>query len=68
MTGGQVDIDRCYVAPTILDQVPVNARILYEEIFNKEKAEELRSKLVGYLKDVNYSLVDGIEGRVLVRN
>jgi aldehyde dehydrogenase (NAD+) len=33
MTGGQVDIDRCYVAPTILDQVPVNARILNEEIF-----------------------------------
>jgi hypothetical protein len=30
-------------------------------------AEELRSKLVGYLKDVNYPLVKGIEERVLIR-
>jgi hypothetical protein len=29
--------------------------------------EELRSKLVGYLKDVNYPLVKGVEERVLVR-
>ncbi len=34
----------------------------------KEKAEELRSKLVGYLEDVNYPLVEGIEKRVLIRN
>ena len=34
----------------------------------KNKAEELRSKLVGYLKDVNYPLLGGIEKRVLVRN
>ncbi len=33
----------------------------------KAKAEELRDKLVGYLKDVNYPLVKGIEERVLVR-
>lgn len=33
----------------------------------KEKAEELRSKLVGYLKDVNSPLVGGIENRILVR-
>lgn len=33
MTGGEVDIERCYVAPTILDQVPANAHILSEEIF-----------------------------------
>jgi aldehyde dehydrogenase (NAD+) len=33
MTGGEVDIERCYVAPTILDQVPANAHILNEEIF-----------------------------------
>ena len=31
----------------------------------KEKAEILRAKLVGYLKDVNYPLVKGIEERVL---
>jgi len=34
----------------------------------KDKAEELRSKLVGYLKDVNSSLAEGIESRVLLRN
>lgn len=33
----------------------------------EEKAEELRVKLVGYLKDVNYPIVDGIEQRILVR-
>lgn len=32
----------------------------------RDKAEELRFMLVGYLKDVNYPLVDGIEQRVLV--
>ncbi|QBN17901.1 sulfatase family protein [Flavobacterium nackdongense] len=33
----------------------------------KERAEILRSKLVGYLKDVNSPLVKGIEERVLIR-
>lgn len=38
------------------------------ERFNyKEKAEEMRSKLLGYLKDVNSPLVEGIERRVLIR-
>jgi hypothetical protein len=36
-------------------------RFKYQKI-----AEELRSKLVGYLKDVNYPLVKGIEERILV--
>ena len=34
----------------------------------EETAEELRSKLVRYLRDVNYPLVKGIEERVLIRN
>jgi len=34
----------------------------------KEITEELRSKLVGYLKDVNYPLVKGVEQRILIRN
>jgi len=34
----------------------------------KEKAEELRAKLVGYLKDINYPLVEGVEKRTLIRN
>lgn len=34
----------------------------------KETAEELRSKLVGYLKDVNSPLVEGVEKRILIRN
>lgn len=34
---------------------------------HKEKAEELRSKLVGYLKDVNSPLTKGVEKRVLIR-
>jgi arylsulfatase A-like enzyme len=33
----------------------------------KERAEILRSKLVGYLKDVNSPFVKGIEERVLIR-
>jgi len=32
-----------------------------------ETAESLRTKLVGYLKDVNYPLVKGIEARELIR-
>lgn len=31
------------------------------------KAEELRSKLVGYLKDVNSPLLEGVASRTLVR-
>lgn len=34
----------------------------------KEKAEELRSNLVGYLNDVNSPLVDGVENRILIRH
>lgn len=34
----------------------------------KEIAEDLRRKLVGYLKDVNSPLVEGINKRILVRN
>ncbi len=33
----------------------------------KEPSESLRSKLVGYLKEVNYPLVKGIEERILIR-
>lgn len=33
----------------------------------KETTEELRSKLVEYLKEVNYPLVRGIEDRILIR-
>jgi arylsulfatase A-like enzyme len=35
---------------------------------NKKIAEELRTKLVNYLKDVNSPLVKGIEERVLIRD
>ncbi|MES2152345.1 MAG: aldehyde dehydrogenase family protein [Pseudomonadota bacterium] len=31
--GGVVDADQCYVAPTLLGQIPAGARILSEEIF-----------------------------------
>ena len=34
----------------------------------RETAESLRSRLVEYLKDVNYPLVKGIEQRILIRN
>jgi len=33
----------------------------------KEKAEEMRTKLVGYLKDVNSPLTEGVEKRILIR-
>jgi arylsulfatase A-like enzyme len=39
-----------------------------ERLKYKEKAEELRSKLVGYLKDVNSPLTKGVENRVLIRD
>lgn len=34
----------------------------------KDKAEELRSKLVGYLEDVNSPLAEGVAERVLIRD
>jgi arylsulfatase A-like enzyme len=34
----------------------------------KETVEALRSKLVQYLKGVNFPLVDGVEQRILIRN
>lgn len=33
LAGGDADVDRCYVAPTLLDDVPADARIMEEEIF-----------------------------------
>jgi hypothetical protein len=33
----------------------------------RDIAEELRSKLAGYLKDVNSPLTEGVEKRVLIR-
>ncbi len=38
-----------------------------ERVKYKETTEELRSKLVGYLKEVNYPIVKGIEERILIR-
>lgn len=32
-SGGEVDLPQCYIAPTLLDQVPPDARIMEEEIF-----------------------------------
>ena len=31
--GGEVDLAQCYIAPTLLDQVPADAAIMEEEIF-----------------------------------
>jgi len=33
----------------------------------KETSEKMRAKLLGYLKDVNYPFVEGIEKRILIR-
>lgn len=33
LTGGEVDVAGCYIAPTLLDQVPRDAAIMSEEIF-----------------------------------
>jgi aldehyde dehydrogenase (NAD+) len=32
-TGGEVDVAQCYIAPTLIDQVPLDAPIMQEEIF-----------------------------------
>jgi len=34
----------------------------------EETAEELRSKLAGYLKEVNSPLAEGVEKRALIRD
>ncbi|WP_290663006.1 aldehyde dehydrogenase family protein [Aquabacterium sp.] len=33
LTGGDIDIATCYIAPTLIDQVPLDASIMSEEIF-----------------------------------
>ena len=33
LTGGDIDIASCYIAPTLIDQVPADATIMSEEIF-----------------------------------
>ncbi|RZU38423.1 aldehyde dehydrogenase (NAD+) [Fluviicoccus keumensis] len=33
LTGGDVDVDSCWISPTLLDQVPPNAKVMEEEIF-----------------------------------
>ncbi|HJW53959.1 MAG TPA: aldehyde dehydrogenase family protein [Burkholderiaceae bacterium] len=33
LTGGEVDVAQCYIAPTLLDRVPAAAQIMEEEIF-----------------------------------
>jgi len=32
-TGGEVDLPQCYIAPTLLEQVPPDASVMQEEIF-----------------------------------
>lgn len=32
-TGGEVEVAQCYIAPTLIDRVPAEARIMEEEIF-----------------------------------
>jgi arylsulfatase A-like enzyme len=39
-----------------------------ERYKHQETAEELRTKLVAYLRDVNSPIADGVENRVLIRN
>jgi len=33
LAGGEVDVPRCYVAPTLIDRVPQDAALMHEEIF-----------------------------------
>lgn len=33
LTGGEVDEQACYIAPTLLDNIPADAKIMQEEIF-----------------------------------
>ena len=33
LLGGEVDVSQCYIAPTLLEQVPAEANIMSEEIF-----------------------------------
>jgi len=39
-----------------------------DRLIHKETAEELRSKLVAYLRDVNSPIADAVENRVLIRD
>src|SRR5476649_617535 len=52
-SGGEVDLAQCYIAPTLLDQVPPGARILEEEIFGPLLPILGFSQLDAVIADIN---------------
>ncbi len=53
--GGEVDVEQCYVAPTLLDNVPATARIMEEEIFGPLLPIIAYSSLDAVIADINAS-------------
>ena len=52
-TGGEVDVAQCYIAPTLLDQVPADAHIMEEEIFGPLLPVLGFSELDAVIADIN---------------
>lgn len=52
-TGGETDIAQCYIAPTLLDRVPVDSRIMEEEIFGPVLPVLEYSELDAVIAEVN---------------
>ncbi len=51
--GGEVDVDQCYVAPTLLDNIPAGARIMEEEIFGPLLPIISYNNLTDIIADIN---------------
>ena len=52
LAGGDIDIATCYIAPTLIDQVPLDASIMNEEIFGP------------VLPLISYSDLDGVVNKI----
>ena len=52
-TGGEIDVPHCYIAPTLLDQVPADSSIMEEEIFGPLLPVLGYSDLDAVIADIN---------------
>jgi aldehyde dehydrogenase (NAD+) len=53
ITGGDMALDECYIAPTLLDNVPAGARLLEEEIFGPLLPIKYYTDLAAVIDEIN---------------
>jgi aldehyde dehydrogenase (NAD+) len=53
LVGGDVDVANCFIAPTLIDQVPANATIMSEEIFGPVLPVIAYSELDDVVRKIN---------------